>query len=158
MTFADGILSKIANFIDLAYFAVGLLVFWIGSKVYRGKEAQVASTQAISTIKILEANIQAVEKQQQVEKEASDKVIVRLEKQIDDLTLRNQGLDEQVKALSIIPWDRQQKNHTEVMQAVASISESIDKLVNFLEHNQQTTTVLPGGKIVVEPKSKGASE
>lgn len=152
---ADTFLTRAANLIDIVYFGVGILAFWAGTRIWRGKTVQTATGSALTTIEILKANIEAVDKQRQVEKEAADKVIVRLEKQLDDLTVRNQKLEDQVKTLSIIPWERQQQNYVDVMQALGKISDNQEKLSEFFTKylDRDGSTVIRGpANVTVQSK------
>jgi len=135
---------------------LGGIVYFLGSQFRAGRKEQKKeiSAEALATIATLQANVDAIEKQRDLIKEAGDKTTERLEKQIDDLNIRNGKLEDQVKNLSVIPWAKQEENHLALMNAIKTISDGQNRLIDFLESQQPITPTIPTTKTttVVETK------
>jgi FtsZ-binding cell division protein ZapB len=151
--FADA-LGKFADIADIGYFVIGIVVYYAVSKVYKGANVKENKEAAISTITILQNNIAAVKEAAEIKATADAKVIERLEKQLDDVTTRNTKLEDQIRTLSVIPWERQEANHKEVMKAVGEVGTGIKALVDYLQGqpNNPSTTTIKDGKVIVETK------
>ena len=140
MVIASVLLEKhtIFSWIDVVYVAIGATVTFAIAKVYGGFAAKENSTLAASTVQLLQTQVGALEKQMELQKDSYDKHSVQQDKIIDDLRERNTKLEDQVKTLSIIPWQKAEERHVELMKAISEISTGQLALANALKPQRRS--------------------